>query len=158
IASQTGVNVWVHPRLKVVVSGTLTGTVGIAWTGTPTVTATEGTSTYKYALTSGLLPAGVTLNATTGVMSGTPAANTAGSYAVTVTATDSANVPVKGTVSFTLTVAGGLFMTTTSASPYSSTYGTATATLTPLITATGGTFPYVFSITAPGSLPTGMTV
>ena len=72
------------------------------------MTATEGTPSYRYAVTSGVLPAGLTLAPTTGIISGLPAANTAGSYAVTITATDSANVPLTGTYSMTITVAGGL--------------------------------------------------
>ena len=55
-------------------------------------------------------------DADNGNISGIPAANTAGNYLVTVTATDSANVPVKGSAGFTLTVAGGLFMTTSGTS------------------------------------------
>jgi hypothetical protein len=121
------------------------------------VIATEGTSTYKYALTSGLLPAGVTLNASTGAIAGTPLANTAGSYTVTVTATDSANVPVKGTVTFTLTVAGGLYMTQTGSAPFNTVFGTANANVT-RVTGTGGVFPYAYAITSPGTLPTGMTI
>lgn len=160
ITSQTGVNVWVAPRLKVVgPSGAgLTGTVGIAWSSSNNlVVATEGTSTYKYTLTSGLFPSGLTLNSATGAIAGTPGANTAGSYTVTVTATDSANVPVTGTVAFTLTVAGGLVVTSTGVAPYTGTFATANTTLT-RVQATGGAFPYAYTITSPGSLPVGMTI
>ena len=52
------------------------------------VTATEGTSPYRYAVTSGLLPSGLSLNVNTGAITGTPAANTPGSYTLTVTGTD----------------------------------------------------------------------
>jgi uncharacterized protein (TIGR03437 family) len=161
VTSQAGVSVWVAPRLEVTPpSGSgLSGTVGIAWSASNNVAvASEGTATYKYALTSGLLPAGLSLGAATGAITGTPAANTAGTYVVTVTATDSANVPVTGSTTFTLTVAGGLFMTSVGSGTYTGTFGTANATLTPLVSATGGTFPYAFTITAPASLPTGMTV
>jgi hypothetical protein len=160
ITSQTGVTMWVAPRLLVTgPSGSgLTGTVGVPWSSSNNVViATEGTSTYRYALTSGLLPPGLTMNPTTGAITGTPAANAAGSYLVTVTATDSANVPVKGTVSFTLTVAGGLFLTSSGTAPYSGTFGTANANVT-RVTAAGGVFPYTYAITSPGTLPTGMTI
>ena len=76
---------------------------------------------------------------------------------MTVTATDSAPVPLTGSVSFTATVAGGLFLTSTGTSPFTGTFGTANATLT-TVTATGGLFPYTYAITTPSSLPTGMTV
>ena len=161
VTSQSGVSVWVTPRLKVdPPSGAgLTGTVGVPWSSSSNAAvASEGTSTYKYALTSGLLPAGLSLGATTGAITGTPAANTAGTYVVTVTSTDSANIPVTGTTTFTLTVAGGLFMTSVGSGTYTGTFGTANPTLTPLVTATGGVFPYAFTITSPASLPTGMTI
>jgi uncharacterized protein (TIGR03437 family) len=159
LTSQNGVSIWVAPRLKVDPPTVVSGTVGIPW-ATPAnlVVASEGTSSYRYAITSGVLPAGLTLTAATGAIAGTPAANTAGLYTVTVTATDSAVVPVTGSVTFNLTIAGGLFMTTASASPYTANFGTANAALTPVITATGGTAPYTFAITAPGTLPQGMTV
>jgi uncharacterized protein (TIGR03437 family) len=158
--SQNGVTIWVAPRLKVTAptGAGLTGTVGVPWASSNNVViATEGTSTYRYALTSGLLPSGLTLNAVTGAISGTPGANTAGAYIVTVTATDSANVPVTGTVTFTVTVAGGLVVTSSGTAPYTGTFGLANASLT-TIGATGGVFPYYYAITSPGSLPTGMTV
>ncbi len=156
--SQSGVSIWVTPRLRVRPPTALSGTVGVPWAGTNNlVLASEGTSTYQFALTSGLLPAGVTLNTSTGAISGTPAASTSGTYQVTVTATDSAPVPLTGSVSFTATVAGGLFLTSTGTSPFTGTFGTANATLT-TVTATGGLFPYTYAITTPSSLPTGMTV
>src|SRR5205085_2105174 len=95
-SSQAGVTMWATRKLKVTgPSGAgLTGPVGVAWASSNNViAATEGTSPYRYAVTSGLLPAGLVLNPTTGAISGIPAANTAGSYLVTVTATDSANYP-----------------------------------------------------------------
>ena len=160
LTSQAGVTVWVAPRLKVVgPSGAgLTGTVGIAWSGSNNlVVATEGTGAYKYTLTSGLLPAGLTLNSSTGAIAGTPGANTAGSYAVTVTATDAANIPVTGTATFTITVAGGLVVSSTGVAPYNSTFGTPNANVT-RASALGGAFPYTYAVTSPGSLPLGMTI
>ncbi len=158
VSSQPGVTVWVAPRLLVTAPTALTGTVGVTWpTSGNAVVASEGTPAYRYALTSGLLPSGLSLNPTTGAITGTPAANTAGTYTVTVTATDSANVPVTGSATFTLTVAGGLFITNTGTSPFDYTFGTAHAAVT-TVTATGGTYPYTYAITAPASIPAGLTV
>lgn len=154
-ASQAGVNMWVARRLKVVAPTALSGTVNVPWASSNNlVVATLGTTTYRYALTSGVLPTGLTLNATTGAISGTPLAGTAGAYAVTVTATDSANYPLTGKVSFTVTVAGGLVVTTSTASPIAEVYGTADATST-TISASGGVYPYTFAI---ASAPLGMTI
>ncbi len=157
--SQTGVSVWVAPSLKVVAPTSLTGTVGIAWSSSNNaVTASEGTGNYHYAVTSGVLPSGLSLNPSTGAITGTPNANTAGSAVLTVTATDSANVPVTGTVTFTLTINGGLFMSMTGSAPYTSTFGSAATIST--ITATSGVYPYTYSIAtivsgSPVSIPLG---
>jgi hypothetical protein len=159
VTSQDKVTVWVNPRLLLTgpTGSALDATVGIPWTGT--VTAYEGTGAYRYAVTSGVLPSGLTLAPSTGVISGTPNANTGGVYAVTITATDSANVPVTGAYSMTINVAGGLFVTFTgSGSPLTTqTFGTASGTIT-TVAATGGTYPYTYAITTPATPPTGMVV
>jgi hypothetical protein len=54
----------------------ITGTVGIAVSYTLTVTG--GQAPYIYSVSSGKLPAGITLNASTGAISGTPTAVTSG--------------------------------------------------------------------------------
>ncbi|HEY1215778.1 MAG TPA: DUF4082 domain-containing protein, partial [Bryobacteraceae bacterium] len=62
------------------------GTVGASYSAT--LTATGGTSPYTWSISSGSLPIGLTLNATTGGISGTP--STAGTVNFTVQAADSA--------------------------------------------------------------------
>jgi subtilisin-like proprotein convertase family protein len=76
--------------------GNQTGTVGTATS--LTLAASGGTAPYTWSATG--LPAGLSINATTGVVSGTP--TTANSYPVTVTATDAAARP--GNASFTWTI------------------------------------------------------
>lgn len=164
--SQAGVTIPVAPRLLVSPPSLVSGTVGIPWCNTSCVTnstssvvaslSPASSPTYLYALKAGLLPAGVTLNTSTGAITGTPAANTAGTYNVTIGATDSSSFPLTGTTSFSLTVAGGLFVTSTGSAPYSGTFGTA-SNLTTVI-ATGGSYPYYYVMTLPGTLPTGITV
>jgi hypothetical protein len=51
------------------------------------ITAQGGTSPYTFAVTSGAIPTGTTLNASTGVISGTPSAT--GTFSFTITVTDS---------------------------------------------------------------------
>ncbi|WP_336791069.1 choice-of-anchor I family protein [Paenibacillus sp. MMO-177] len=74
-------------------------TIGTAYTAT--VAASGGTAPFTYNSTN--LPAGLTLNSATGVITGTPTA-AAKSALITVTATDSANPAATGTKSFWLTV------------------------------------------------------
>ena len=71
---------------------------------------------------SGTLPAGVGFNTATGVLSGTPAAGTVGTWPVTFTASNGSGTPA--TQSFTLTVAKGT-PTLTWATPADIVYGTA---------------------------------
>lgn len=145
-STQGSVNLWVAPQLKVVAPTALTGTVGSAWASSNNaVVASEGAGgSYTYAVTSGLLPSGLLLNAANGQITGTPAANTNGSYVVSVTATDSSNVPVTGTTTFTLTIAGGLFLTAPGAPFAPGATGTAYPAVT-TVSAAGGTYPYTYA-------------
>jgi Zn-dependent metalloprotease len=80
--------------------GNKTGTVGTAITPF-TVTASGGTSPYSFSATG--LPPGVSINATSGQVSGTPSAG--GTYNVTVNVTDSSGK--SGSTQFTFTISGG---------------------------------------------------
>lgn len=60
--------------------------IGVSYSAT--LTATGGQSPYTFAVTSGSLPTGLTLNSATGVISGTPTAG--GTFNFTITVTDSA--------------------------------------------------------------------
>jgi Zn-dependent metalloprotease len=82
--------------------GNKTGTVGTAITAF-TITASGGTSPYHYAATG--LPGGVTINATSGQVSGTPTGG--GTFNVTVNVTDSSSPVKSGSTAFTITVTGG---------------------------------------------------
>jgi len=161
--SQTGISVWVAPRLFVAPPTALSGEVGVAWSNSNNVVvASEGQSPYRYAVTSGVLPTGLSLIASgvnAGTISGTPAADRAGTYVITVTATDSNSTPLTGTVTFTLTVGAGLVVT-----PLPLTY-TAPVFTTPnttsqigVVTATGGAYPYTYSFDNTFTPPTGMVV
>jgi uncharacterized protein (TIGR03437 family) len=162
-ASQTGISIWVAPRLKVSAPTALSSGVGVAWPDTNNVViATEGQSPYRYAVTSGVLPTGLALAASgvnAGTISGTPAADRAGTYVITVTATDSNSVPLTGTVTFTLTVTSGLVVTP-SVLTYTAPVVTALNTTTTIdtVTATGGSYPYTYSFDSSFTAPTHMLI
>jgi hypothetical protein len=103
--SGTGNAVSVDPSAPIVTTATLpNATAGSSYTQTPA--AAGGTGTYRWAVTAGSLPAGLSLNTTTGTISGTPSASGASTF--TLTATDT--TPKSGSKSITLTVdaaAGG---------------------------------------------------
>ena len=115
--------------------------------------ASGGTAPYTYALSTGALPAGLTLSSG-GTISGT--ATAVGTFAFEVVATDSSSGtgPFSSTpANITLTVDPPVIAVAPTTLPS----GTANTAYTRTITATGGTAPYTFAVTA-GPLPTGLTL
>jgi Putative Ig domain len=136
-------------------SGTLnlpSGSVGIPYNPTlqPTLSASGGQAPYTWSIISGSLPAGLTLNATTGVISGTP--TTAGPPSTfTVQATDSESVPSSGTEAITMTVMG----IGTKSLPN----GNLSTSYTGTVTAMGGQANYTWSVVpGSGNLPPGLSI
>jgi hypothetical protein len=165
--SQNNVMLWVGPKLLMVkgagvttvtaTSGSYAATVGTA-VASLGATAFEGTGSYTYAISSGVLPSGLTLNTATGVISGTPNIGTGGTYAVTITATDQAAIPLTGSYSITITVNGALLVSGIGGSPFAdSPYGTVAPTTITTLVASGGTVPYSYQITS-SPVPAGMAV
>ena len=114
-----------------------------------TLAATGGTLPYTWSLDSGSLPAGLTLNSTSGLVSGVPTA-TAAAMALTFTVTDAASSAQTNSANLTLTIAKGMSITTTSLP--NGQVGSAYATT---LSATGGTAPVSWSLTG-GTLPAGL--
>ncbi|HEY8211681.1 MAG TPA: putative Ig domain-containing protein [Myxococcaceae bacterium] len=112
-----------------------------------TLQGAAGKAPYTYAVTSGVLPAGLSLTSG-GVLSGTPTAATA--VSITITITDQNGQA--GTRSYTFgTFTSPSITTTTLADGY---VGTA---YTGSVVGTGGKAPYSFSLTA-GALPAGLSL
>lgn len=123
---------------------------------TASLTGVGGVFPYTWSLSSGSLPPGLSLNASTGVISGVIAAGTSGIYNFTVTATDS-NSPTKTSTISNLSInVTGMNITTTSFKTW--TIGVRYEN-TPVqyITVSGGTAPYTCAKTS-GTLPNGITV
>ncbi len=119
------------------------------------ITASGGTPPYTFAVTAGSLPTGLTLNASTGALSGTPTG--LGSFLFTITATDASGGA--GTVGCSGSQAYGIVVAcpTITLSPSSLPNGTLSAPYNQTIAASGGTPPYTYAVTA-GSLPPGLSL
>jgi uncharacterized repeat protein (TIGR01451 family) len=129
----------VSAALTLTFSAPPSGTVGVAYTDT--FTAANGTTPYTFSISAGTLPAGLTLNASTGVVSGTP--TTAGTSNFTVKVTDAKNATATFATSISilssmLTVA--VTASTATAAPGGTVTYTITATNSGQTTLTGATF------------------
>jgi len=136
--------------LTVTTASLSAGTVGSAYSATLQVTG--GAAPYTWSLSTGTLPAGLGLAASTGMISGVP--TSAASSSFTVKATDSANnvatkqlsISVAAATPQVLTITGSILAGATSGAAYSSTDHAA-----------GGTLPYTWSVSS-GQLPPGLAV
>ena len=115
-------------------------TVGTAYS--QSLAATGGTAPYTWALSSGTLPAGLTLNASTGAITGTPTAASTTSFTVQVT--DSAkNTQTKNLGIVVVTSTPPLTITTTTLPA-----GTTGTAYSQTVAATGGTAPYKYALSS----------
>ncbi len=142
----------VSPSLLAITTSTLPGaTVGSAYSST--VTASGGTTPYSFSATG--LPSGLSINKTTGAITGTPAQSAAGTASVVITVTDSSlpQQSAKATMNIAVTTAvqsNSLTITTTSLPG-----GTVGTAYSATIAETGGITPYAFSATG---LPSGLAI
>ncbi|MGA1578595.1 MAG: putative Ig domain-containing protein, partial [Steroidobacteraceae bacterium] len=125
------------------------GEVGLAYSQVLTVTGGSG-SGYACEVTDGALPAGITLDAATCTLSGTP--TTEGAYSFTITATDSAGN--SGSQAYSLQIGAALVITITPATLPDGESGEA---YSEQLSADGGVAPYTYSVSA-GALPAGLTL
>ncbi|PHV48495.1 hypothetical protein CSQ91_13395, partial [Janthinobacterium sp. BJB301] len=139
------------PTITIAPSTVPAAAVGSAYS--QSVTAADGTGPYTYAISAGTLPAGLTLNAATGVLSGTPTAG--GVFNFTVRATDSStgSGPYSGARAYSMTVTAPTITVAPTVMPAM----TAGVAYSQGITAAGGTAPYSYAITG-GSVPTGLSL
>lgn len=127
--------------------------VGVAYSSS--LVAAGGTGVgYTYSISAGSLPGGLTLNPTSGALTGTPTA--AGSFSFTAKVVDS-----RGNAAGTTTNACGVTITPPPVAPLGLACPTATGQVgvaynsTPAVT--GGLGPYNYTVVA-GALPTGLSI
>ncbi|MGO9338732.1 MAG: putative Ig domain-containing protein, partial [Terracidiphilus sp.] len=120
------------------------GEVGVSFnSGAPTVTG--GMAPYTFSVV-GTLPAGLTLNTSTGAVTGTPTAP--GSFSIQVK--DANGVVASGTCPITIIAGPSLSCTAVTSGEVGVSFNSGAPTVT------GGTLPYTFSIV--GTLPAGLTL
>ena len=128
-------------------------TVGTAMASFSPLTPSGGATPYTYTYT-GTLPAGLSLDASTGAVTGTPTATYAtGNVVFSVKDANNVVASTTSTVSFTVSPAAVSITATATTTAQNLTVGTAMASFTPL-TASGGATPYTFSYA--GTLPAGL--
>ena len=126
-------------------------TVGSAYTASVAATGALGTSTYS--LASGTLPTGLTLNANTGAITGTPMASGVGASTFKATVTDSfGDTATSGTQNLTVAAAPAITFGSTNLAD-----GAMTVAYTGTVAATGGAGTLTHTVSA-GALPDGLQV
>ena len=107
---------------------------------------------YTWGIITGSLPAGLSLNPSTGTITGNPATGSAGAYPITVKVTDAGTPQQSQTFSTTITIYTGLTIITTSLPN-----GTVNSSYSTTLTSAGGTGAITWSVSN-GSLPANLTL
>jgi hypothetical protein len=115
--------------------------------------ATGGTSPYTWSISSGTLPAGLSLASSTGLVSGTPTASGNFSFGVTVQDAGSPAQTASATITLSLVAAGTPLAISSTTLPG----GTSNQAYSATLNATGGKAPYTWSI-PPNTLPAGLSL
>ncbi len=144
-SANLSITVTVAP-LSVTTTSLLGGVISAAYS--QTLQANGGYPPYTWSISAGTLPANLTLNATTGAITGTPSAT--GTSTFTVKVTDSTQASATAPLSITISTA--LAITTTSLPS-----GGVSTLYSSTVKASGGVTPYTWKITS-GSLPVGLSL
>ena len=153
--ANANLSITVNPPLSVTTTSLPAGVIGTSYPAGTTLAATGGITPYTWAVTVGNLPAGLSLNASTGVISGTPSGNVTGTTTFTVTVTDSESpTKISASAILSITITAPTLKVTTTSLPGGS-IGTAYPSQT--LAATGGITPYTWAVTV-GALPQGLSL
>ncbi|MHC4714185.1 MAG: putative Ig domain-containing protein, partial [Planctomycetota bacterium] len=137
------------PDLVITTSSLADGTVGVAYS--ETLAATGGVTPYSWAVISGSLPAGLSLNSTTGEISGTPTSSGTSNFTVEVTDSQTPT-PDTDQQALSITIYDDLVITTSSLPD-----GQVGVAYSETLAASGGLPPYTWAVIA-GSLPAGLSL
>ena len=154
ITASQALTLTVNPpaALSITTSSLAAAEEGVAYS--QTLQASGGVPGYQWSVSAGALPAGLTLNPSTGTISGTP--TTLGTASFTVKVTDSQTpTAASTTANLSITVNNPPLQITTTSLPQGVIHVAYSSTA--VLTAIGGTPPYTWTISA-GSLPTGLTL
>jgi hypothetical protein len=146
------VNVIPSPVPIIVTQGPLTAVATTPYS--QTLEATGGVAPYTWSVVSGSLPAGLSLDSSTGVISGTPQEQGTGTDNFTIQAADSGNPPATGDQAYTMTVTLPPLAIATTSLPTAVTGNYNSAGLS----ATGGLAPYTWTLASGSSLPAGLSL
>ncbi len=146
-AKSASITITVTPPPTITTSSLPDGTVGVAYSAT--LQESGGVSGFTWSITAGTLPAGLTLNAGTGAITGTP--TTAGTSNFTARVTDSGSPALSDSKALSITIHPPPLVVTTSSLPAGDVNLAYSATLA----TSGGTPPATWSITV-GALPGGL--
>ncbi len=121
---------------------------------TQAITGSGGTAPYTFAVTGGVLPAGLTLTPA-GVLAGTP--TTAGTSTVTITGRDANGCFASVTYTIFIAAAPPPGCPVITLSPSTLPNATVATAYSQTLTGSGGTAPYAFTVVS-GTLPAGLTL
>jgi hypothetical protein len=143
------INIGTPTPLSITTTSLPTGTVNTTYSAT--LQATGGIPPVTWSIVSGALPAGLNLDTSFGVISGTPTA--VGTSAFTVQAADQSNPQLTATAALSITLTAGLLKITTTSLPAGTTGSSYSASLQ----TSGGTPPVTWSVST-GALPAGLSL
>ena len=143
------VNITVTPAPALSTASLAGGVVGTAYSAT--LQATGGVSPLNWSVTTGALPAGLSLNGSTGAITGTPTAP--GTANFTAKVTDSGTPPLTSSKALSITISSPVLTVITSTLPA----GDAGLSYSSTLSTSGGTPPVNWSLTL-GTLPAGLTL
>jgi hypothetical protein len=137
-------------HVKIATPSLPNGAVGVSYNAS--LMANGGTTPYTWSIDRGALPAGLSLDSGTGVISGIP--TTSGDSTFTVKVSDNSTPVKRHTKHYTITITGSgtLIITTMNVAD-----GVEETAYNATVVALGGTPPYTWSV-ASGKLPAGLTI